>query len=132
MNSLGFSCFWKPWIMELWSRDRGTFVWLITLLCWLVGALVSHFLISISIFAMLPTLIWRWENKDKGWKIRLRSWIGSSILKPGFIPFAWFMLFFAVSVFSAFVSEDLAAGLSKVQLRLPYLILPLVFLEERV
>ncbi len=127
MNNQGLTCYWTPWISELWHRDRGTFIWLAALFSLLLGALVSHFLISVSIFAMLPTLFWRWERIENSWRIKLRPWITSKYNFSGFIPFSWFILFFIVSVFSAFVSDDLLAGLSKVQLRLPYLILPLAF-----
>jgi O-antigen ligase len=127
MNNQGLTCFWTPWISKLWHRDRGTFLWLAALLSMLLGALVSHFLISISIFAMLPTLFWKWEQIGDIWTVKLRSWVSLKVTRFGFIPFSWFIIFFLVSVFSAFASDDLAAGLSKVQLRLPYVILPLVF-----
>lgn len=115
----------------LWRDNPGSIVWLVLLILLLLGALVSKFLISLSIFLMLPTIFLQWERVDNRWVIRKRNRVGFSANLRSFTPFAWFVLFFFVTLLSAFASSDLDAGFAKVQLRLPYLLLPFVFFANR-
>jgi O-antigen ligase len=115
----------------LWGDEPGSFVWLVLLILLLLGALVSKFLISLSIFLMLPTIFWRWERKETRLVLRKRKLFRDPGTLRTFVPFAWFILFFLVTLLSAFTSSDMSAGLAKVQLRLPYLLLPFVFYANR-
>jgi O-antigen ligase len=93
------------------------------------GALFSKFLISLSIFLLLPTIFVtciRKSDTKLGLTFRKIAWtnIKSNFLQP---PFFLFLLLFGATLLSAFLSSNLPNGLAKVQLRLPYLLLPLVF-----
>lgn len=119
-------------IKDLWNRDPGHLIWICLLLLLFIAALVSKFLISLSIMLMLPTIFFALKSKH-GRLILKKKQVRSLLALTHWInpPYFWFIIFFVVTLFSAFYSDHTLQGLQKVQLRLPYLILPLVFLANK-
>ena len=97
------------------------------------GALFSKFLISLSIFLLVLTVFFVLYRSEEGHlKLKIRSFRKKMIFQEFFSPpFYVFILLFSVTLFSALISEDVDNGLAKVQLRLPYLLLPFVFVFNK-
>jgi O-antigen ligase len=97
------------------------------------GAIFSKFLISLSIFLLVLTLVFVLDRQEDGKlklmmrKINLKQ-LFRKLIKPSFYLF---ILLFLATLISALLSEDIANGLAKVQLRLPYFLLPFVFVFNK-
>jgi O-antigen ligase len=116
-----------PYFKDLIKNDPGILIWIILLISLFVGALVSKFLISLSIFLMIPTIFFLVTRNKGRIAIERRTWRDFIINQNSQLLFGLFILFFIVTLGSALFSENLNQGFHKVQLRIPYFILPFIF-----
>jgi O-antigen ligase len=119
----------KKYLLE----NRRESLWVVLLIALFTGAMLSKFIISISIMLMVVQIALRIQFKDGRVSGMCFTSISTQAIKR-FIKnpaFSLFLLIIPATILSAIYSENTQYGFSRLQLYLPYLALPVVFWNHK-
>lgn len=90
----------------------------------------SHFLLSLSLIIMGILSIWRYDAASTRLRLNRSFWRASSGIWT--IPILGFILIFLLNVLSIYNTEDLGSYMDNLRVKLPYLALPIIFLNHTI